>query len=53
MLIARSGKRQITLRIELPNQERRHLEEKKLRVLGNIGSRHHQISGRESKKKKK
>ena len=54
MLIIKSGKRQIIEATELPNHERiRTLEgEKKLQVLGNIGSGHHPTSKDERRNKK-
>ena len=43
----------MTKGIELPNQEKIRSSEKKKQVLGNIESRHHQISGDERKYLKK
>ena len=50
-LIMKSGKRQMTEGIELPNQEKnRNIRRKcNLQILGNIGSGHHQTSGDERK----
>ena len=46
MLIMKSGERQITEGIELPNQERIKIleEKKKIQILWSIGSRQHQTS---------
>ena len=53
MLIMKSGKRQMMEGIELPNQKKSESSEKrKFKVLGNIGSGHHQTYGNERKNKK-
>ena len=52
MLIIKSGKRQMTEGIELPNQEKSERSKKirNLQILGIIGSEHHQTS-RDTRKK--
>ena len=47
MVIIKSGKRQMTKRIELPKQEKNQNARRKgnLQILGNIGSGHHKASG--------
>ena len=55
MLTMKRGKRQITERIELPNQERIRTvgERENYKQSGILGSGHHQTSGDERKKKDK
>ena len=52
MLVTKSGKRQLTEGVELPNQVVIR-EKENLQILSDIGSWHHQASGNERKNYKK